>query len=211
MESERAQRLREDRGLGGTLLPLVLRAEELTALSRRDDSSTDYPPRFVVDGAHMPWSVEWAEYDKEVVDKGGTGRGRVPEYVADAVRSSPAGRADPTPLLVNWQQRYSRSKLAIEAFEPQTGRPRNPMGRTGLRNRGSLHQWGPNFSVDTIITRSDGRRAPAERLRPSSCSPSAVPTSAMAFLAAMIGGSSTATCGSSCPRMHVLRRSLRTS
>ena len=27
------------------------------------------------------------------------------------------------------------------------------MGRTGLRNRGSLHQWGPNFSVDTIITR----------------------------------------------------------
>ncbi|GFY58907.1 protein ced-11 [Trichonephila inaurata madagascariensis] len=33
------------------------------------------------------------------------------------------------------------------------GVPQNPMGRTGLRGRGSLPRWGPNHYVHAIITR----------------------------------------------------------
>ncbi|GFW80478.1 nudt9 [Trichonephila clavipes] len=33
------------------------------------------------------------------------------------------------------------------------GFPLNPKGRTGLRGRGSLHYWGPNHTVEIILTR----------------------------------------------------------
>ena len=33
------------------------------------------------------------------------------------------------------------------------GRPRNPMGRTGLQGRGLLGRWGPNHAADPIVTR----------------------------------------------------------
>ncbi|HOU36203.1 MAG TPA: NUDIX domain-containing protein, partial [Candidatus Omnitrophota bacterium] len=37
-------------------------------------------------------------------------------------------------------------------FDPE-GRPLNPMGRTGMKGRGLLGHWGPNFAADPIITR----------------------------------------------------------
>lgn len=33
------------------------------------------------------------------------------------------------------------------------GRPRNPLGRTGLMGRGILGKWGPNHAADPIVTR----------------------------------------------------------
>jgi ADP-ribose pyrophosphatase len=33
------------------------------------------------------------------------------------------------------------------------GRPRNPIGRTGIEGRGLLGKWGPNYAADPIITR----------------------------------------------------------
>ena len=38
-------------------------------------------------------------------------------------------------------------------FDPQSGLPRNPRGRTGLAGRGVLGQWGPNHAADPIVTR----------------------------------------------------------
>lgn len=34
-----------------------------------------------------------------------------------------------------------------------SGRPLNPMGRTGLADRGLLGKWGPNHAADPIVTR----------------------------------------------------------
>ena len=33
------------------------------------------------------------------------------------------------------------------------GRPRNPVGRTGITGRGQLGKWGPNHAADPIVTR----------------------------------------------------------
>ena len=33
------------------------------------------------------------------------------------------------------------------------GRPRNPIGRTGITGRGQLGKWGPNHAADPIVTR----------------------------------------------------------
>jgi ADP-ribose pyrophosphatase len=33
------------------------------------------------------------------------------------------------------------------------GRPRNPIGRTGLKGRGILGKWGPNHAADPIVSR----------------------------------------------------------
>jgi hypothetical protein len=32
-------------------------------------------------------------------------------------------------------------------------RPRNPVGRTGVKGRGMLGKWGPNFAADPLVTR----------------------------------------------------------
>jgi ADP-ribose pyrophosphatase len=36
------------------------------------------------------------------------------------------------------------------------GRPKNPIGRTGVSGRGDLAFWGPNFAADLLVTREHG-------------------------------------------------------
>ena len=43
------------------------------------------------------------------------------------------------------------------SFEPGSGHPINPRGRTGLRGRGELNRWGPNHRSDPLVTRYDPR------------------------------------------------------
>ena len=38
-------------------------------------------------------------------------------------------------------------------FFYKDGRPRNPRGRTGMRGRGLLGKWGPNYAADPLIVR----------------------------------------------------------
>ena len=52
----------------------------------------------------------------------------------------------------DWELRRHRTSLKRIHFD-HTGRPMNPIGRTGLRGRGVLHYWGPNFTVDLLVTR----------------------------------------------------------
>ena len=39
------------------------------------------------------------------------------------------------------------------AYDIVEGLPRNPQGRTGLCDRGTLGRWGPNHAADPIVTR----------------------------------------------------------
>uniref|UniRef100_A0A8D8LNC4 ADP-ribose pyrophosphatase, mitochondrial n=2 Tax=Cacopsylla melanoneura TaxID=428564 RepID=A0A8D8LNC4_9HEMI len=41
----------------------------------------------------------------------------------------------------------------VYTIDPDSGRPRNPFGRTGLSGRGSLGRWGPNHAADPLVTR----------------------------------------------------------
>ena len=46
-----------------------------------------------------------------------------------------------------------KSYEGIMSLEPDTKRPINPRGRTGMRGRGRLGRWGPNKAADPIVTR----------------------------------------------------------
>ena len=70
-----------------------------------------------------------------------------------------ADPADPKQI-TNWPERQAKNISGSSflpsdkfGFESSTGRPLNPQGRCGLRGRGSLSNWGPNFAADPLITR----------------------------------------------------------
>lgn len=69
---------------------------------------------------------------------------------ADDARGGHKLRCIPIPES-EWTRRQLKSYTVIE-FDFD-GRPRNPIGRTGIRGRGSLPQWGPNFAADLLVTR----------------------------------------------------------
>jgi len=70
---------------------------------------------------------------------------------------SPDGWADPAdPRKISeseWKGRFSyeHSGLTFDSVR----RPRNPVGRTGIEERGLLECWGPNHRVDPVVTRFD--------------------------------------------------------
>lgn len=67
--------------------------------------------------------------------------------------------ADPE-IGVNFTPRWNEveeSGLDRRSYEGsylvEDGYPLNPVGRTGLKGRGSLGKWGPNHAADCIVTR----------------------------------------------------------
>ncbi|XP_063994423.1 ADP-ribose pyrophosphatase, mitochondrial [Diachasmimorpha longicaudata] len=54
--------------------------------------------------------------------------------------------------LIN-RESYGRATECFKYIIGGDGRPRNPIGRTGITGRGVLGRWGPNHAVDTIVTR----------------------------------------------------------
>lgn len=78
------------------------------------------------------------------------------EFTTDAILS--ADYSDPMDFKAigadEWRQRGLSSVEGVLRFGID-GCPLNPRGRTGLRGRGSLSQWGPNFATDPIVTRYD--------------------------------------------------------
>ena len=108
-------------------------------------SEADIPPNRVhVEDSEVPWATEFNRpYDppdfttREVMDAAGKW--------ADQMDSRAIKKED-------WTQRQKKSVRAFIDFDAE-GRPRNPIGRTGLRGRGSLAKWGPNFASDIVVTR----------------------------------------------------------
>ena len=107
----------------------------------RTEANTHYTGRRVeVADKLVPWSKEATSYlpgeftDNSVLTKG------VEEGWAD-----PQKPQEVTDL---------RQRKSYEApIEIVDGVPLNPRGRTGLRGRGLLGQWGPNHAADPIVTR----------------------------------------------------------
>jgi ADP-ribose pyrophosphatase len=102
------------------------------------------PPRVYVEDAFVRWSAPW---------DAARGPYKPADFTTAVVTS--ASWADPVDCRlvrdVDWERRQKKAFRALDY--DADGRPRNPIGRTGLRGRGSLAQWGPNFASDIVVTR----------------------------------------------------------
>ncbi|KAL7677493.1 hypothetical protein ACOME3_003731 [Neoechinorhynchus agilis] len=104
--------------------------------------------RFPVPDDKVCWSEEWADYKPF-------------EFTHSTVLSLPPW-ADPENALTlqfntvdgsRTSKVDRRSHIGKYTIEPQTNRPVNPEGRTGISGRGLLGKWGPNHAADAIVTR----------------------------------------------------------
>ncbi|XP_035138985.3 transient receptor potential cation channel subfamily M member 2 isoform X5 [Callithrix jacchus] len=101
--------------------------------------------RFPVPNEKVPWETEFLIYDP-------------PFYTAerkDAAATDPVG--DAMELLSTIQYNAVDGLRDRQSFHGpyvvQAGLPLNPMGRTGLRGRGSLSCFGPNHALHPVVTR----------------------------------------------------------
>lgn len=134
--------LRSEHGMGVSSAPHV----------KARTTPSDYPQRFEVSDANVPWTVQFPGYHPV-------------EFTHSVVEAAavPGGWAEgPKPDRAQIQGRGSHELQARQqqwAYDAQ-GRPLNPRGRTGMSGRGKLGKWGPNHAGDAIVTRYH-RCAPA--------------------------------------------------
>uniref|UniRef100_A0A8C5LER0 Transient receptor potential cation channel subfamily M member 2 n=1 Tax=Jaculus jaculus TaxID=51337 RepID=A0A8C5LER0_JACJA len=101
--------------------------------------------RFPVPNEKVPWEVEFLIYDP-------------PFHTAerkDLAFMDPVGdTAEPlSKISYNAVDGLTDRRSFHGAYVVQHGLPLNPMGRTGLRGRGSLSWFGPNHTVQPVVTR----------------------------------------------------------
>lgn len=101
--------------------------------------------RFPVPNEKVPWEMEFPIYDP-------------PCYTAErrgAAATDPMGDAlEPlSKISYNAVDGLTDRRSFHGAYAVREGLPLNPMGRTGLRGRGSLRYFGPNHQLHPVITR----------------------------------------------------------
>nr|XP_056711555.1 ADP-ribose pyrophosphatase, mitochondrial [Euleptes europaea] len=111
--------------------------------------TTPYPgskvERSEVPNDKVDWSTEWEEYSPV-------------EYTACSVLAGPQW-ADPEIGDKHFSPKFNEKDGQVErkslsgVYKVENGRPRNPVGRTGIAGRGLLGRWGPNHAADPLITR----------------------------------------------------------
>mmetsp|Transcript_12850 Transcript_12850/g.41180 ORF Transcript_12850/g.41180 Transcript_12850/m.41180 type:complete len:331 (-) Transcript_12850:397-1389(-) len=109
-----------------------------------------YPRRVQVLDAHVPWSSSIEGY-------------RPTDFVAKSVLENDctvkeggwADPAEPDREAIARRGSYEHEKRRLPVRFDELGRPLNPVGRTGMCNRGGLGKWGPNHAADPIVTRFD--------------------------------------------------------
>ena len=99
--------------------------------------------RAIVEDDKVDWNVEWENYSPN-------------EFTTEKILKKPvwADPVDPNEIK-NWNQIDNGINRASYTgkYEILDGRPRNPVGRTGISGRGRLGRWGPNHAADAIVTR----------------------------------------------------------
>lgn len=106
-------------------------------MSARSQQNPSYPQRFEVPDEKVPWSAPFPEYQPT-------------PYTFARKDASFADPADPNSI-PDLKQRVTYEAGGLQ-FDP-SGTPLNPMGRTGMVERGRLAKWGPNHAADPIVTR----------------------------------------------------------
>ena len=128
-------------------------------MKARSQDNPDYPDRQPVPDEAVRWHNPFPEpYNP-------------PEWTHDVVYANasdmPTGHkwADPSDATAMRQEIEQRTTFATEGGKGRTfaealafdasGRPLNPVGRTGMTGRGLLGKWGSNHAADPIVTRFD--------------------------------------------------------
>jgi ADP-ribose pyrophosphatase len=100
--------------------------------------------RFQFSDDKVPWNVDFPDY-------------KPTEYTTKKIQQNPkADSIDPTKITKHNQidgKIDRRSFTGRYYIDPETKRPRNPIGRTGITGRGRLYHWGPNHAGDPVVTR----------------------------------------------------------
>jgi ADP-ribose pyrophosphatase len=124
--------------------------EPVRLYQREVTTAPSYPSRFPVPAHLERWDREFSEYRPPFYES--------PRVLAQDCTKVEGGWADPSVVtaaeLREWSQsgRMSSFEGPIQ-HDPLTGRPLNPLGRTGICGRGLLGKWGPNHAADSIVTR----------------------------------------------------------
>ncbi|XP_061494102.1 ADP-ribose pyrophosphatase, mitochondrial isoform X2 [Rhineura floridana] len=93
----------------------------------------------------MDWLIEWEDYSPV-------------GYTAPSVLAGP-NWADPEIGTKNFAPKFNEKDGQVQRksqnglYKVENGRPRNPVGRTGIVGQGLLGRWGPNHAADPLITR----------------------------------------------------------
>lgn len=119
-------------------------------LDRPLSRAREYPPRADVPLSYRAWSRDYPDYEPVWYES--------PRLAAYDRTRVPGGWADPAEVskqeFVLWSRSgYMHSFEGPIEHDVATGRPLNPLGRTGISGRGALGKWGPNHAADAIVTR----------------------------------------------------------
>ncbi len=117
----------------------------------RTQAPMEYGIRFSVPDDKVSWDVDFPEYNPSNI--------LTQKVLNNDYRAKDGGWADPEDFSIVLDDIASeRRERMISAegrvhYDPKTGLPLNPRGRTGIKNRGELGKYGPNQAVDPIVTR----------------------------------------------------------
>jgi ADP-ribose pyrophosphatase len=114
----------------------------------RTEKPDIYPERFAVPDDKVSWNVPYEDYSPDT-------------FTAQVVLDHEGTWADP--LNVSDVEREIVSYEGVVKYD-DGGYPLNPRGRTGLKGRGLLGKWGPNFAADPIVTRVNPETKKVEAL-----------------------------------------------
>lgn len=122
-------------------------------------STNNTVQRFPVPDNKVKWDAEFDEYKPvDYTDKKLIGR----SYADPDVKQS-----NFHPLWHFLDGQVNRASFC-SLYEIVDGKPRNPVGRTGVTGRGVLGRWGPNHAADPIVTR--WKRLPSDEIQKHSVS-----------------------------------------
>ncbi|KAI6178869.1 Nudix hydrolase domain-containing protein [Aphelenchoides besseyi] len=98
--------------------------------------------RFEVPDDKVDWNTPFDSY-------------KPPDYIDKSTIGKPWADGELNSRKFKWNEMDGdvNRESYIRKYEVVDGRPRNPMGRTGLQGRGILGKWGPNHAADPIVSR----------------------------------------------------------
>ena len=125
----------------------ILSVKKFVHVKARSSPYLGGTARLPVPDEFVPWSSEFLEGYSPV------------EYTAGCVLAAPvwADPKDASMIASDFNNLVGKkNRVSFEGpydLEPETSRPINPKGRTGMTGRGLLGVWGPNHAADPIVTR----------------------------------------------------------
>lgn len=121
-------------------------------INARSQAPISYGTRFPVPDQFVSWHVDYSGYAPHSYVSPGVLQ---KDYTlpGDDQYADPASFEQVLTDIQSGKREPMTSFLGEIRFDPNTGLPLNPMGRTGIQDRGILGKYGPNHVSDALVTR----------------------------------------------------------